>query len=358
MENKVVFATSGGTLAWQDALQADEHLGAKSRQQRLNLVDVLKGKKVPNEAEGTEILVRGLAALDQRRVAVLVDRIAGSEILVIDLEFGNVVGNVRTKAVTMDGGGEESALATFGGQHILFKHGQRMAGVIAQDLPRSLADILGCKAFVSSQSSDLKNTENSSRGVELYRIVPEILRGQVSRPKAAVEEARQVLDTYGSQEFPELLVLNLIEMFLTLPDSVFKVEGRLSKKSLLDAAFSVPITEALMTQHLRFTSFKLAKEMLKHLLGSLAKGEDCWELSQVLTWNSLILNAHFSNFVLLKDQEVKDLLQEDLDSIGVLEGSISHLAATLPLLRLIMQKKLVQPATHTNETYSIEMVTF
>ena len=107
-----------------------------------------------------------------------------------------------------------------------------------------------------------------SQPVQLYQILPDLLVEQ------NINKVAEIVETFT--DVPELLVLNIIEMYYIAPTDKFG--GKKSKKcieevcenrrkELLSKAFGLPITDSLMIQHLRQIEFSLAKKILDTLFG-------------------------------------------------------------------------------------------
>ena len=149
-----------------------------------------------------------------------------------------------------------------------------------------------------------------------------------------------MLATYT--DIPELLVLNIIEGFML---TIFKnekdsnvAENDKYHKSIVKA-FNVPITEVLMTQHLRQCNFELAKNMLMWLvleMKSENSDEEKVSMDQLLLWIGLIINSHYTNFILSKgNEEIKDLVLITMDLVSELQGTMDVLSSTLPITKMI-----------------------
>ena len=281
------------------------------------------------------------------------------------------------------------------GKRIFFKHGSKVANVIlSEKLPSRLAGFIGhkvdldvvptdkCPQFLEQQStednSDLPKWEvisdketdvacrlgEASQTLDLYRIVPEILA------KGSLRDIQSVLDTYT--DIPELLLLNMIELLVmkelnkiaTMPDDEEKEDSHeklqnskeekvqvktkknlekvneKERQSLLARAFNVSITETLMVQHLRQSRFELAKGMLAWIVEELKRTKQkrkvVVDVEQLFLWLGLILNAHYLNFILSKnDEEVRNLILLASEELGQAKTTMDILASTLPLTKII-----------------------
>ncbi len=102
---------------------------------------------------------------------------------------------------------------------LLFKHGQRVASILVEDLPSHLATLIGTQ---STEVLELTSSDGLpawefvgalSQPIQLYQILPDLLVEQ------NVDKVAEIVETYS--DIPELLVLNIIEMYLIAPNEKF-----------------------------------------------------------------------------------------------------------------------------------------
>ena len=271
----------------------------------------------------------------------------GQAVVVIDVGVGRDgfgVGGMGVKAVQSEG-----KLLLCHGKRIFFQHGQRMAAIFVDNLPSTLADFVGKKAFEKGSTEDpaeepWQPLDMPSQPLELYKILPDLLRKESN-----FDDIETVLQSFT--DIPELLVLNFIEMLLSSSS-----ESR--QKDLLSKAFRIPVTDTVLLQHLRMTEFKMVEKMLQHLL-ALLQIETTTEASDVgdsfehyLAWISCILNAHYGNFLLSGDAT---LLEDALETVQVLESCVNSMGETMAVLKMIQDNQMIQP-DYSNKPYSIELV--
>ena len=325
-----------------------------------------------------------LMPLNERRVALIGPRRDGEGyvITVVDAVFDVVVASTRIKTVHAETNTKETEngnvsylMVCFAGERIFFKHGSKVANVIlSEELPCRLSGFVGHEANLDLlPSEDLKkkfplecdemdecselpqwknvNAEEENTGdclgeasqtLDLYRKMPEIL---AKRDFSAIEK---VLSAYT--DIPELLVLNIIEALIMedlrrkheTPENEIKQKhskANLSMRSLLVIAFNLPITETLMIQHVRQCRFELAKNTLAWIVTEMKyfkTRKQKVDLDQSLIWIGLILNSHYTNFILSKgNEEVKDLIIATTDLIGETQVTMDILSSTLPLTKMI-----------------------
>ena len=95
--------------------------------------------------------------------------------------------------------------------------------------------------------------------------------------------------------------------------------------------------------------------MMKIIHEFLIEAKDDDELGQLLTWGTLTLNAHFTNFLLANDDDVLRLLNEFSATVNSLESNIHTVTTLLPITKLIMERKDNQSPC-TSSAYCIEIV--
>ena len=366
--NFVTYVTSDGNLIFLDILNKESKKALECLNKPSTSVDFFAVSLVPDKDQTLNLM-----ALDERRIALSGPRKDGEgySIVVLDAVFDAVVACSKIKTVhaeknakSVDKQNLSHLMVCHRGQRIFIKHGSKVANVIlSKELPSNLSGFVGLEANLDIITSDAKkddcmelddndsskivkweivndveNVEDiqgeASQTIELYRIMPEILA------KSDFSKIEEVLETYT--DIPELLVLNIIEGFML---TMFKnekdsnvVENDKYHKSIVKA-FNVPITEVLMTQHLRQCNFELAKNMLMWLvleMKSENSDEEKVSMDQLLLWIGLIINSHYTNFILSKgNEEIKDLVLITMDLVSELQGTMDVLSSTLPITKMI-----------------------
>jgi hypothetical protein len=103
-------------------------------------------------------------------------------------------------------------------------------------------------------------------------------------------------------------------------------------------------------------NFNLARKMLTTLFELLYDDDtDADAFEKLLGWIGILLNSHYTNFVMSKDEDTKNQLNAALAVVSQLESNLNLMGSTLPLIRLIAQKQSVRPAV-SQKIYSIEIV--
>lgn len=370
--NFVTYVTSDGNLIFLDILNDESKKALECLNKPSTSVDFFAVNLVPDKDQTLNLM-----ALDERRIALSGPRKDGEgySIVVLDAVFDAVVACSKIKTVHAEKNAKSinkhnvsHLMVCHRGERIFIKHGSKVANVIlSKELPSNLSGFVGLEANldiipseakedVSMELDDNGNDNDSSKivkweivnevendediqgeasqTIELYRKMPEILA------KSDFSKIEEVLATYT--DIPELLVLNIIEGFML---TIFKnekdsnvVENDKYHKSIVKA-FNVPITEVLMTQHLRQCNFELAKNMLMWLvleMKSENSDEEKVSMDQLLLWIGLIINSHYTNFILSKgNEEIKDLVLITMDLVSELQGTMDVLSSTLPITKMI-----------------------
>jgi len=178
-----------------------------------------------------------------------------------------------------------------------------------------------------------------------------------------IDKVAEIVDTFT--DIPELLVLNIVEMYFAALHEKFGAKKKSNeeknetrRRELLLRAFAIPITDTLMVQHLRQVEFVLARKMMATLfeLIELSTGDgNESHFEQLLIWIGMVLNAHYCNFILSKEDETRDQLVTALTIVNQLEASLHLIGTTLPLIKMITHKQLIRPAV-SQKVYNIEIL--
>lgn len=249
-----------------------------------------------------------------------------------------------------------SKLANFGlacaNQNRFFiRHDQTVSQLTISDLPRSLDCMIGLlmpKASTNGQVGNGINAAKSeaSNAMQLYEQLPKLLR------KKDLKAIEQILEM--ESDIPELLLLSIIEFLLS--NHVPKKVDQVTKERLLTKAFDVAITQPLMLQYVGQLEFDTVLRMLKFLdlALKLESGEHTDKFGRLIEWTSILLNAHYANVLIMKDDQAVELLNSLRDSIASFEKSSTDFASLRPLVELIKDKR-VPSQPHMDEAYSIEI---
>ena len=82
------------------------------------------------------------------------------------------------------------------------------------------------------------------------------------------------------------------------------------------------------------------------------------QFDSVLIWLESLLEAHYSTFVVAKDENSTAILQETLDLLNNLDQNINMLASVMAQTKIMKKKLAVQQTKNVNLMYSVEIVYF
>ena len=82
------------------------------------------------------------------------------------------------------------------------------------------------------------------------------------------------------------------------------------------------------------------------------------QFDSVLLWLESLLEAHYSTFVVAKDENSTAILQETLDLLNNLDQNINLLASVMAQTKIMKKKLAVQQTKNVNLMYSVEIVYF
>ncbi|PSN52742.1 hypothetical protein C0J52_06156 [Blattella germanica] len=126
---------------------------------------------------------------------------------------------------------------------------------------------------------------------------------------------------------------------------------------LLGAIISTPHSDVCLLPYLRMTSFPQALRFLQYLAEELESEESEIDLSHLLDWTNLLLDAHYQRYLLSGDQEVLNLLCRLRELTIQQIEHIEQLKELSPLLRLLQEGKLpAKKPVFANKLYSIELM--
>ena len=367
--NFVTYVTANGELIFLDILNDGSKKTLECLKKPSTSIDFSAVNLVPDKDQTINLM-----ALDERRIALAGPREDGEgyTIVVFDAIFDAVIACSKIKTVHAEKSIKQGdqynvsyLMVCHRGERIFFKHGSKVANVIlSKELPCNLSGFIGHEANLDiippeskKESSNMEvdststleipkwetviNTDDAeeiqgeaSQTIELYRKMPEILA------KKDFNRVGKILDTYT--DIPELLLLNIIEglileIFKNADDSKSNKDKSYHKNVV--KAFNVPITEVLMTQHLRQCNFELAKNMLMWLVIEMKSENSEKEkvsMDQLLLWVGLIINSHYTNFILSKgNEEIRDLIIITMEFVSELQSTMDVLSSTLPVTKMI-----------------------
>lgn len=290
---------------------------------------------------------------------------AGPKVFLINSKYGSVVAD---RDAEFDCSGFLSAC----GSRIFFR---QLGGPLASatvsmaELPRTLASMIGDSDAGGTKSARARRHSSgggaggakTSDAVDLYRTLPSMFeRRDVTGVKRVLERGG------GTSDIPELLVISIIEFLFLLVDEDFAEDAtaaQVAREKLLSKAFDVPVTESMMLSYLCQIDFEIATKMVEFVNISLKLQMGTMEVqggnyfTRLVEWMGLLLNAHYTNILLLSrdDDKVAELVEDVSKTVGELESSASLCSSVLPLANLVRDKKCIEPS-YANKTYCIEIV--
>jgi hypothetical protein len=263
----------------------------------------------------------------------------GDTIRVVDIEFGTTVATVALKSAT------NTELACYASTRILFKQGSRVACSIMDHLPCGLSDLVGrhngtAQAEIDDGLLPWSKVEQKASACTDYERWHTIISG------GNLDSLRDCMSSCPV-DMPDILKITLIESLVCSTDDL----------DLIGRAFCLPITEAVALQHLRCTDHTTAKKMILSLLELLQRdaleGGQC---DQLLTWLSILVDAHYTNFVVSKDADSQEMLIQCANMLADLDASVNMLATLMAQMKIIKTKNAINQAHYSNQMYSIEVV--
>ncbi|XP_040573537.1 uncharacterized protein [Lepeophtheirus salmonis] len=267
----------------------------------------------------------------------------GYTLFLFNVSFGDplILTHINVKTVT-------DPLKT-SGNNIFIQHGPRVACVKANILPDSLAELIAIKDNVL-ETNDIMEFEPDSgemNPMKLYELILPMLR------EGNVASIHKTLAETQPEDVPELLVLAILEVYFAYHD-MFPTQEDFTKSVV--KVISISITPSLMAPLLKKTEFSFAKDLLE-FFDRILKEET--EVECVFHWASLILDAHYLNFQLTRDQEGLEILNKMNETLGIYIMSEDVMLSTLPLMKLIGTKKMILPKDNfdrKNSSYFIDVI--
>ena len=244
-----------------------------------------------------------------------------------------------------------------------FKHGNRVAVIDFESLPESLSELIGMNS--NAKSSEVETVSlKTPGGISSFKWketnettdinCSAFLLAQKDGLKA---EALEALLAEGTK-LPESLVVPLLESLLK------KGKKAGEDKTLITKVLMLPITEETMVQHMRevtsSTASRLFQVVLELFLDLNNDDSDGGEkkFSQLLLWMSIILDAHYGNFAVSKDEETKNAIIQCAELIGELDGSINMLGSLMAQVKVIQARVAMKKHNLSGQKYAIEVIQF
>ena len=324
----------GNSLVWiskddQDTVQAEAIFDSKKNNSSVSfrLSSVSK--------------INSLAIFDSKRVALLCigsDDLDSSLIKIFNMDYGIDETTIPLKAHS------SNQLECLDGGKVIFKQGARFACWTVENLPRGLSDLVGCKM---DQSSSVKPTDMVVKdgGISLQFFNEDHDSSYDLIQKALGTSHAELI----SEHLPDLVKISMIENALADPDN----------DSLLRSALLIPFTDHVVLEHIRNLKFSSAKTLIHRLVQIMQDVlEDSDEFEHFITWLALILDAHYTNFMIAKDAESKDIILECSQLLEALDRSFNMLASVMSRIKMANKENQLMNGQASNRHYAVEVVYF
>ena len=283
--------------------------------------------------------ISALSSLTSNHVAFICKGLGdqdGNFIKILDICYQTVVANIPMKTFS------SNQLICVNGDKIFFKQGSKIACWTIEMLPQGLCDLVGCNMDQISLDLNLANgdvpvrvfsEENSFNG-----LIQKLLQDDYKFDVELINE-----------HLPDLVKIALIENALNESDN----EQRQLRNALL-----IPFTDQVVLDHIKNLNFSSAK-ILVHRLVKIMQMEEITgnpsEFEHYITWLALILDAHYTNFMVAKDNEAKEVITECSNLLGELDYSVNMLATVMSRIKMMKKDDHVHVS---NRLFSVEVVHF
>ena len=293
--------------------------------------------------------INSLAYFDSKRIALLCigsDDQDSSLIKIFNMDYGIDETTIPLKAYS------SNQLECLNGEKVIFKQGARFACWTVENLPRGLSDLVGCK--MDQVTEELIVEDGGGGGISLQFFNED---GENSSSNDLIQK---VLDNSSnfhaeqqslfSEHLPDLVKISMIENALADPDN----------DSLLRSALLIPFTDHVALEHIRNLRFSSAKTLIHRLVQMMqGKGlEDSDEFEHFITWLALILDAHYTNFMIAKDSESKNIILECSQLLEALDRSFNMLASVMSRIKMANKETQLKNGQASNRHYAVEVVYF
>jgi len=270
-----------------------------------------------------------VTSLGSNHVAVMGSLQEGGFLHLVNSRFSALVGESKLKTSQHTGAGLHWC------QGVLFMAASsKLLSLTVSGLDEGLQGLLG-SALPSSSSSP-------------YLVIPDLLeKGKTTELVAAIQ---QITD------LPESLLVSCLAFFLDKEKSGgLRTEAQLCYMSmLLGRPFSEPLAEHEVSSWSLSMVTSLLSLLDTLLLGEGVGGEDCGE-PQLLAWVALLLNTHYLQLVVAKDEETRGLVARLMDTVAGIQESTSILADSRVIAHNIINTK-IPPIKHSSQAYCIEVI--
>jgi len=269
----------------------------------------------------------GVSWVDKDHVAVMSSR-EGGKLQLVNVVYRAVVAELAVKTTVHSGRG-----IWWVKPNLYLTVGARVVSVEVTGLDGGLDKLLGSLA--------VNNGDNSA--LTLYSVIPDLIKKGDS-----VELAKLITNT---PDIPESLLLDCIKFFLGQCE--LRKEAQLCYLGLL---LSRGFSDAVMADELRKVELNSVVKLLE-VLNSLMHdpaGTECSQAS-LLDWMSLVLNSHYLQLVVSKEDNTVEVLEEVNATVKTLETTTKVLVETKTLVHTILNTNLPTVPSN-NHAYCIEII--
>ena len=161
-----------------------------------------------------------------------------------------------------------------------------------------------------------------------------------------LEECANLLSV--EQQLPSQIRLGLVETLLQNTE----------EKNLLKRIFDAPLTRSELSSFLHQMDFKNVVKLLRSSIDLLKEtsATDEEKFDTLLLWLECLLEAHYTTFIIAKDEDSMAVLQDALDLMSNLDSKINMLASVMAHAKMMKKKVAVQHARSVNLMYSVEII--
>ncbi|XP_069688023.1 nucleolar protein 11-like isoform X1 [Periplaneta americana] len=157
--------------------------------------------------------------------------------------------------------------------------------------------------------------------------------------------------------FTDIPENSLVQMLQFCLDNGVDNSERGPYSELLIAILHTTFNDVCLLPYLRAIPFSQAMTLLQYLCDEFDTDGSNVELSNVIDWTSLLLDAHYQRFVLSGDPQVQTLLCKLRELVHSQMTHVSELKKLQPLLQQFKQGELpIRKPQFVNKLYSIELL--
>jgi len=280
-----------------------------------------------------------LCSLDEYRVVVLCTKNSnpdGAVLQIIDVNFGVAINSINIKTMISED------LSCYGGEKIFFKQAGTVVCWSLIEQPEGLSGLLGFENNASKNSiqggGDLSWTALEDSQVLIAEGWAKILKSQ------NVAECARLLSS--EEQLPSKIRLALVETLLQNTDD----------KIHLEKIFHASLTKSEMSflQQMEFKNVVKLMNICNEFLKTTIETEH--QFDSLLLWLESLLETHYSTFVVAKDEDSTNILQETLNLLDNLDQNISLMSKIMAQTKVMKKKLAIQHNRNVNLMYSVEIL--